>query len=213
MQKQLGPLPNAADGPFGNAEQGGDLTLLETEKVTELDDASRSAFEFPEATKRLVDFQDLFHGTGIGNLELVRRDGRSAAASLSGKLPSRAIDEDLAHCLSGDEDEVGSILPLNPAHRELEIRLVDEGYRIGVSWNRAVHGMGISSQVGIDASVDPIELFPIPSLGKRRRHRGIVFRQMHRVEDRPAFVLVQRRVRLPFVRRFATEGVEWFALF
>src|SRR5918993_2740058 len=118
-EPRLRHAPLALDGGGADAQDFRRLLDREAAEEAQLDDARLLRVERVEAFERLVE-RDQVRGALARHVDvLVEREFLEFAAALFGLLLARVIDEDAAHHLRRDAEEVRPVLPLH-------LRLIDE---------------------------------------------------------------------------------------
>lgn len=94
-------------------QHAGNLLVVETAKVAQLDNLAAARISFGQSLQRFVQTNQF--ATLIRNdcSNLLERDLLRAAASLCVTMSSRVIDQDAAHDLRGDREEVRTIGPVH----------------------------------------------------------------------------------------------------
>lgn len=94
-------------------QHAGNLLVVETAKVAQLDNLAAARISFGQSLQRFVQTNQF--ATLIRNdcSNLLERDLLRAAASLCVTMSSRVIDQDAAHDLRGDREEVRTICPVH----------------------------------------------------------------------------------------------------
>jgi hypothetical protein len=75
-----------------------------------------------------------------------------ASGAALGVMLAGIVDEDLAHYVGGEADEVGAVGPVDVFAGKAEVGFVDEGGGLeGVVWALATHiGLGEAVKLGVD---------------------------------------------------------------
>jgi len=131
---ELGVKPGAGGSPFafdgggGDAHDFGHLVGGEATEEAEFDDLALARVEFFEFLEGIVEgdqghfllgeiIDGFFEGELVGG-----------AAALLGVVGAGVLDEDAAHQLGGDAEEMGAVFPIDAGLiDQLEVGLVDEG--------------------------------------------------------------------------------------
>lgn len=145
--------PLALDGGGRDAHDFGGLFDGESTEEAEFDELGLVGIEGLEAVECFVEFvEGDFGNRGDTDVVFDGKDLRIAATFL-GALVAGVIDEDAAHELGGDTEEVGPALPVNACLiDQLHVRFVDErrGLQSMIGAFAAHVVGGDASQFGID---------------------------------------------------------------
>src|SRR5215208_5462717 len=119
-------VPVARDRGVPDAQDFGGLFDREAAEVAKLDDACLARVEACEFLECLVERNDL-RLLPRGRLRrLIERDLARGATALLAAAPPRVVNQDAAHCLRGDAEEVCPVLPLDVfVPDEPQVGLVD----------------------------------------------------------------------------------------
>ncbi len=144
MEPGFGHSPFPFDGGGGQTDDFGHLFDGEAAKEAEFDDFGLVGVELVEAIKGLVEFVEGDGWSGGEADRVVEGDLLGVAASFQGILGASVIDEDAAHELGGDAEEMGAVLPGDAGLiDELHVGLVDEGGGLqGMVGSLAAHVVG-----------------------------------------------------------------------
>ena len=127
-EPSAGERPVAFDGAFGNAEGFSDFFHAEAAEETEFDDFGLARVESAEAFEGFIEGEDVFiflRGEGDGFIE---DHSRAAAAAFVTLMRAGVVNQDAAHGLRGDSEEVGFALPVDPGLvDQFHVGFVDEG--------------------------------------------------------------------------------------
>jgi hypothetical protein len=147
-----GERPVAFDRSWSDGEDGCDLFNGEAGEVAELDDASLAGVFLGEAAKGFVEGEDFFGAFVREGETFFEVDALEVTAAHLGFVGAGAVDEDTAHDVGGDTDEVFAILPVDVLFGEAEVGFVDEGGGLeGVVAALAAHvGGGDAMEFGVD---------------------------------------------------------------
>jgi hypothetical protein len=157
-EEDAGEGPVALDGARGDLEDGGDLVDGEAAEVAELDDASLAGVLSGEAGESLIDGSDFVEAVGGDGEVVVHLDAMEATGAALGVVLAGVIDEDLAHDVSGEADEVGAVVPVDVFAGEAEVGFVDEsGGLESVVRALAAHvGLGEAVQLRVDEGEETV---------------------------------------------------------
>src|SRR5687767_4966100 len=127
QQKGAGAPPFAADGVGRDLEDFGRLLDREAAEVAQLDDARLALVNLLQLDERLVERNQLAGPLVRQQRGLVERKRARAAAALLVAARARVVNQDAAHRLRGDGEEVCAVLPADARlTAELEVSLIDE---------------------------------------------------------------------------------------
>lgn len=128
MEPGFRDFPVALHGPWGHTEDGGNLILGEATEEAHLDDAALARVPLSQTVESGVDGEDFVEAVLGDGEDIDELDSDASAFAPGGLAHAGVVDEDAAHGLGGDGEEVGAIFPVKrlPAH-ELQVGLVDEG--------------------------------------------------------------------------------------
>jgi hypothetical protein len=151
-EEDAGEGPVTLDGARGDLEDGGDLLDGETAEVAQLDDAGLARILSGEAREGLIDRGDFVEAIGGDGEVVVHLDAMEASGAALGVMLAGIVDEDLAHYVGGEADEVGAVGPVDVFAGKAEVGFVDEGGGLeGVVWALATHiGLGEAVKLGVD---------------------------------------------------------------
>ena len=151
-EEDAGEGPVALDGARGDLEDGSDLGDGKAAEVAKLDDAGLAGVLCGETGEGLIDGGDFVEAVGGNGEVVVHLDALKAAGAAFGVVLAGIVDEDLAHDVGGEADEVGAVVPVNVFAGEADIGFVDEGGGLeGVVGALAAHiGLCEAVELGID---------------------------------------------------------------
>jgi hypothetical protein len=157
-EEDAGEGPVALDGARGDLEEGSDLFDGETAEVAELDDAGLAGIVRGEAGEGLIDGGDFVEAIGGDGEVVVHFDAVEASGASLGVVLAGVVDEDLAHDVSSEADEVGAVVPVNVFAGKADISFVDEsGGLEGVVGALAAHvGPGEAVQLRVDEGEETV---------------------------------------------------------
>jgi len=147
-----GEGPVALDGAGSDLEELGDLIDGKASEVAQLDDAGLAGILGGEAGEGLIDGGDFVEAIGRNGEVVVHLDAVKASGAAFGVVLAGVVDEDLAHDVGGEADEVGAAVPVDVFAGEAEVGLVDEGGCLeGMVGALAAHvGLGEAVEFGVD---------------------------------------------------------------
>jgi hypothetical protein len=147
-----GERPVALDGAGRDLEYLSDLLDGETAEVAEFDDPSLARIGGGEVGEGLIDGGDFVEAVGGDSEVVLHLHPMEAAGAALGVMLAGVVDEDLAHDMSSESDEVGAAVPVNVLAGEAEVGLVDEGSGLeGVVGALAPHiSLGEAMQLRVD---------------------------------------------------------------
>jgi hypothetical protein len=152
-EPHAGERPVALDGAGSDAEDRGDLFDGEATEVAHLDDLGLARVELLEAGEGIFKKEDL-GGSFLGDGEaFVEVDADLFASAHGGVALAGVVDEDAAHDVGGEADEVSVVLPLDIfLLGDTEVGLVDEGGGLeSVVAALAAHiALGEAVELGVD---------------------------------------------------------------
>jgi hypothetical protein len=123
-----GEGPVAFDGAFGDAEGFGDFVDVHAAEEAEFDDLGLAGVDGSEFFEGFVECEDVFVFLGGEGDGFVEGDAGSAAAAFIALVGAGVVDEDAAHGLGGDGEEVVFALPIDAGLvDEFHVGFVDEG--------------------------------------------------------------------------------------
>ena len=157
-EPDAGEGPVALDGAWRDVEDFGDLFDGEAAEIAKLDDASLAGVLGGELGEGLIDGGDFVEAVGGDGEVVVHLDTTETAGATLGIVLTGVVDEDLAHDVGGEADEVGAAVPVDVFADEAEIGFVDEGGSLeGVVGALATHvGLGETVELRVDEREETI---------------------------------------------------------
>ena len=175
MQPRPRHAPVALDRAGRYAQCLRRLLHAEAGEEAQLDDPRLLRVEGGQPFKRLVEGDQVNLLSARHAHRLVERESDFRPAALLRPLHPRVVDEDAAHQVGGDGEEVGAALPRHVLRvHQPEVRLVDE--RRGLE--RVTGALApevarrLEAQLLVDERDEPVERLPVtaPPLLKELRH-------------------------------------------
>jgi hypothetical protein len=146
-QRDAGKRPVALDGAERDFEDAGDLVKLEAAEVAELNDAGLAGIVGGKPSKGFTDGGSFVEAVGGDGEVIIHLHAMQAACAPSGIMLPGIVDENLAHDVSGESDELSAAAPVDVFTGEAEICFVDQrGGLQGVVGALAAH-IGLSEAV------------------------------------------------------------------
>ena len=152
-------------------QHAGDLLVVETAKVSQLDNLAAPWIVFGQSLQCFVQTNQFaaLIGNDCGNF--LERDLLRAAASLCVSMSPRVIDQDASHDLGGDCEEVRAIRPVHILLiDQSDVSFVYQGSRLkGVVFSLAAHvTAGEAVELVVDQRVQLVQsgLVPFAPLGE-----------------------------------------------
>ena len=127
IQPRTRHLPFAGHRRARDRQHFGHFPLGHAGEVAELNDLTLTGIQECQLLKRFLELQDLAVGRLRGGDPIVERDPERRAGPLGRLMLARVIDEDAAHHLGRDAEEVRPVLPVDTVLAcEPDVRLVDQ---------------------------------------------------------------------------------------
>jgi len=131
IQPRAGRLPFPCHGRTRYREHGRDLLFRQTPEVTQFDDLGLTRVKACQLTQSLIDQQQLTFAGLNGGQSVVKGDFKGWRRPLRGVTGPCVVDEDAAHHLRRDSEEVRPILPPDTLlTEEPEIGFMDQCRRL-----------------------------------------------------------------------------------
>ena len=113
VQPGLGEPPVPFDRGLGDPQHLGRFLVVHAAEVAQFDDLAAAGIDLRERLQRVVERDELRRALVRHGRLAVERDVPVLAAALAGRPLARVVDEDVAHHLRGDGEEVGAVLPVH----------------------------------------------------------------------------------------------------
>jgi hypothetical protein len=129
MDRSVLGCPVSAGGGAGDAERCRGFFLGEAGKITQLDQLRLDRVDARKAFERLVQRQQIRFGRLGGKLDVGQRHPGAIPAVPDSSLLPGTVDQDAAHRLGGNTEEMSAIREGAIAH-QTQVRLVHQGRRV-----------------------------------------------------------------------------------
>lgn len=152
IEPDSGESPIALNGAWSDADDGANLLHGETAEVSELDDFGLAGILLLEPGERFIEQRDLVETLGRDGELVLQLDAFHLSAALIGVAGAGVVDEDAAHDVGGEADEMGAVVPVDVLLDQAEVGFIDQGGRLqGVVGALAAHaGVRDAMQLCVD---------------------------------------------------------------
>lgn len=195
-EEDAGEGPVAFDGAGRDVEEGGNLFDGEAAEVAQLDDLALAGVEVFEAEEGFIEEDDVVEFFGGDGEVVVELDALEVAIALQGVVGAGVVDQDAAHDVGGDGDEVLAVVPLGVFAGEAEVGFVDEGGGLeGVVGALAAHvGGGEAMEFGVDEGKEFLSGVGVAFGHLVEEQRDFAWVRVHGVTFRGCVVVSYRRL-------------------